>query len=70
MAELMIEEKDSTFVIRTPSGSWEFANDATNKKLSLIFLRAWQDDQTGKPLYTFQAIAEAFGYEDRRNVNN
>ena len=70
MAELMIEEKDNTFVIRTPSGSWEFANDATNKKLSLIFLRAWQDDQTGKPLYTFQAIAEAFGYEDRRNVNN
>lgn len=70
MAELMIEEKDNTFVIRTPYGSWEFNNDPMNKKLSLIFLRSWQDLQTGKPLYTFQAIADAFGYEDRRNVNN
>ncbi len=33
-------------------------------------LRALRSPKTGKPLLTYQAIADVFGYEDRRNINN
>lgn len=69
MAFLTVERQDDTFVVKTPAGKWEVAHTWLNEKLFLIFLRLWQDD-TGKAVYTFQEIAEAFGYADRRNVHN
>jgi hypothetical protein len=69
MAFLTGERQNTTFVVKTPAGMWEVANTWLNEKVFLIFLRLWQDD-TGKAVYTFQEIAEAFGYADRRNVHN
>ncbi|MGK5092262.1 hypothetical protein WDW89_09675 [Deltaproteobacteria bacterium TL4] len=40
-----------------------------NRKIGRIFLRSWRTEE-GKHKYTLQAIAEAFGYKDRRNVDN
>jgi hypothetical protein len=69
MAFLTVERQDTLFVVKTPAGKWEVAHTWLNEKLFLIFLGLWQDD-TGKAVYTFQEIAEAFGYADRRNVHN
>ena len=63
---------NSTLTIITEFGQWELPNDEEkqNKKSLSIFLRAWCDPNTGKPVFTYQQIADALGYEDRRDVNN
>ncbi len=63
---------NSTLTIITEFGQWELPNDEEkqNKKSRSIFLRAWCDPTTGKPVFTYQQIANALGYGDRRDVNN
>jgi len=58
--------------ITTPYGHWELPNDEEkqNRKSLSIFLRAWCDPATGKPVFTYQQIADALGYGDRRDVHN
>jgi transposase-like protein len=70
MADLMVERKDSTMVVKTQAGNWEVANTWDNEKVMWIFLRLWQHPEWGGPVYTFQQIADAFGYKDRQEVNN
>jgi transposase-like protein len=70
MAYLEVENKESSLVIKTGLGVMELRNDQVNKKLCLIYLRMWTDPETGKAIYTYQQIADAFGYADRRNVHN
>ncbi len=41
-----------------------------NTKSLSIFLRACCHPETGKPLCTYQHIADALGYNDRRDTNN
>lgn len=70
MAYLEVENRENTLVIKTGFGILEFTNDQSNKKLGLILLRMLKDPQSGKAIYTYQQIADAFGYADRRNVHN
>jgi transposase-like protein len=35
-----------------------------------IILRVLRSPETGKPLFSYQCIADAFGYADRRNIHN
>lgn len=70
MAYLEVENRESTLVVKTGLGAMELSNDQVNKKLCLIFLRMWTDLESGKAIYTYQQIADAFGYADRRNVHN
>jgi transposase-like protein len=67
---LAVDYREKTFVIKTLYGNCELTLEDSNKKLCLIFLRLLKDPITGKSIYTFQEIADAFGYADRRNVHN
>ncbi len=62
----------TTFTITTEFGQWVLPNDQgkQNKKSLSVFLRAWNDPISGKPMCTSQQIADALGYGDRRDVNN
>jgi len=42
MADLIVERKDKTFVVKTRVGRWEAANRWENEKGMMIFLRLWQ----------------------------
>jgi transposase-like protein len=66
------ECSNSMISITTPDGYWELPNDEEkqNRKSLSIFLRAWCDPATGKPVFTYQQIADALGYGDRRDVHN
>ncbi len=63
---------NSTISIRTAFGQWELPNDEEkqNKKSLCIFLRACCDPQTGKPMFTYQQIADALGYKARQDPDN
>ncbi len=56
----------------TEFGQWEWPNDEEkqNKKRVSIFLCAWCDPQSGKPLCTYQHIADALGYKARQDPDN
>lgn len=62
----------STISLTTEFGHWELPNDPEkqNKKSLSIFLRACCHPETGKPLFTYQQIADALGYKDRQDTNN
>src|SRR5713226_5719073 len=51
------------------SGCLTLADTWNNRRLLMVLLRLVGNAQ-GKPALTFEAIAQAFGYADRRNVNN
>ncbi|MCI0528984.1 MAG: DDE-type integrase/transposase/recombinase [Nitrospira sp.] len=69
MADLIVERKDKRLVIKTQGGNFQLPDTWENEKVMLIFLRLWQQP-FGGAVYTFQEIADAFGYKDRRDVNN
>jgi transposase-like protein len=70
MADLIVERKDKTFVVKTQAGSFEVTNTWENEKVMMIFLRLWQHPWGEGAVYTFQQIAQAFGYKDRQEANN
>jgi len=72
MAFLQGEQSETTVVVKTEFGCWEFPNDPDkqNKKAYMVFFRSWRDPETGEPLFRYQQIADALGYNDRRDVNN
>ncbi len=53
----------TTLTITTEFGQLVLPNDQEkqNKKSLSIFLRAWNDPISGKPMFTYQQIADAFG---------
>ncbi|MBM3302828.1 MAG: hypothetical protein FJY85_23130, partial [Deltaproteobacteria bacterium] len=56
--------------IKLPGGLWlEMADSWTNRRGLMIFLRCLRRPD-GRSLMTYEAIASALGYADRRNVNN
>lgn len=69
MADLIVERKDKRLVVKTQEGMFEVADTWENEKVMMIFLRLWQHP-FGGARYMFQQIAAAFGYKDRRDVNN
>lgn len=70
MAHLEVKFQDQRLKIRSQAFCGEFYDTWTNRKGLLVFLRRLCDPETGKPLFTYQELAEAFGYADRRNVQN
>jgi transposase-like protein len=41
-----------------------------NRKVWFVVLRTLRCPESGKPLFSYQAIAEAFGYQARQNIHN
>jgi transposase-like protein len=70
MAHLEIEIHDNLMAIRSQAFYWEFPDVGKNKKAILALLRAVRSPETGKPLFTYQELADAFGYKARQNVEN
>lgn len=70
MAYLEVEKQDNNLVIKTQYGISEIKDTQENKKAYFIFLRSLRDSERCKPVFTFQEIADAFGYKDRRDINN
>jgi transposase-like protein len=56
--------------IKLPGGLWlEMADSWTNRRGLMIFLRCLRRPD-GRPLLTYEQIANQLGYPDRRNVHN
>jgi hypothetical protein len=70
MAYLQIKSHDNTVVIRSQAFCCNFPKTWTNQKVLVVILRALRSPETGKPLFTYQCLADAFGYPDRRNIHN
>ena len=70
MAHLTVEIKDKTIHITSQAFCGEFQDTDENQKALFVFLRLLSCPETGKPLFTYQQIAEAFGKKDRRDINN
>ena len=61
MAHLSVEMTDSTLVIKSQAFCCKFKNTDENQKALFVFLRLLTCPQTGKELFTYQQIADAFG---------
>jgi hypothetical protein len=70
MAQIEVEFTDTTMRIRSQAFCCEFPEVEKNKKAVLVFLRSLCSPETGKPLFTYQQLADAFGYRARQNVEN
>ena len=70
MTYLSSKLHDGQITVKTPHWQLELADTRSNRQVLMVILRAFRNPETGKPLFTFQNIADAFNYRDRRNVNN
>jgi transposase-like protein len=70
MAHLTIECHDNRVTIRSQAFWCEFLDTWANRKVLFVIVRALRSPETGKPLVTYQELAEGFAYSDRRNVQN
>jgi transposase-like protein len=70
MAQIEVEFTDTTMRIRSQAFSCEFPEVEKNKKAVLVCLRSLCHPETGKPLFTYQQLADAFAYNARQNVAN
>jgi transposase-like protein len=70
MAQIEVEFTDTMMRIRSQAFSCEFPEVEKNRKAILVFLRSLCAPDTGKPLFTYQELADAFGYKARQNVEN
>lgn len=70
MIEVKINTETGTIQVMLAQGNYlEVVDTWNNRKLLMILLRLLKGAD-GKPLMTFEEIAKALGYADRRNVNN
>lgn len=56
-------------VVLPPGSTLQLPDTWNNRRVMMVLLRLFVG-ANGKPLMTFAEIAQAFGYPDRRNVNN
>jgi hypothetical protein len=70
MAHVQIQCHDNRVVIKSQAFWCEFWDTWANRKVLFVVLRALRSPETGKPLVTYQELAEGFGYADRRNLHN
>ena len=70
MAHLTVEINDTTLVITSQAFCGEFQNTEDNQKALFVFLRLLTCPETGKALFTYQQIADGFGKNDRRDIDN
>ncbi|MGC9424098.1 hypothetical protein [Vibrio sp.] len=70
MAHLTVEIKDKKMSIRSQAFCCEFQDTDENQKALFVFLRRLSCPDTGKKMFTYQQIADAFGKNDRRDIDN
>ena len=70
MAHLQVTFHDNMIDVHCQGVCWKLPNTGKNTKAILPVLRGFYDPETGKPLFTDQAIADALGYKARQNVDN
>jgi hypothetical protein len=70
MAFLEIKIYYTKLMIRSQEFCCELPDTGANRKVLFGLLRLLCRSETGKPLFTCQTLAEAFGYPDRRNIQN
>ena len=70
MAHLTVEIHDKIIHIRSQAFCGEFQNTDENQKALFVFLRRLSHPETGKALFTYQQIADAFNKHDRRDIEN
>jgi transposase-like protein len=69
MAHLAVTVHDKTIEIRGQGFFLKFPDVGKNKKALLPIIRAFSTD-AGEALFTYQEMADAFGYKARQNVEN
>jgi len=70
MTYLETSQHEGQLTVKTPQWNFQIADTKSNRKVLMVILRSLQNPRTDRPLFTFKKIADAFGYPDRRNVNN
>lgn len=70
MAHLEVTTQDNMLDVRGQGFCLKIPEVGKNKKAILPILRGFYDSDTGQPLFTYQEIADAFGYQARQNVEN
>ena len=70
MAHLTVELKDTTMCIRSQAFCCEIQQTDENQKALFVFFRLLSCAETGKALFTYQQLADAFGKKDRRDIEN
>ena len=64
------EEQAETIQLKLPGGLWvEMPDTWANRRGLMILLRCLRTAE-GRPLVTYDQLAEELGYADRRNVHN
>jgi len=70
MAYVDVVRQDNRVVIRSQDFCLTFNDTWPNQKVLVIVLRALRSPETGKPLFTYQQLADGFGYQHRQNIQN
>ncbi len=70
MANLTVETHDGMYHIRSQELYLQFPNTEKNTRVLWLLLRAFHHPDTGKPLFTYEQIAKAFGQKARQNIQN
>ncbi len=70
MADLDVKFHENRLMIRSQAFCCDVHDTWANRKVLFVLLRALCSPKTGKPLFSYQTIAEAFQYKARQNINN
>lgn len=70
MAHLEVKFHENRLEIISQAFCCEIHDTWENRKVLFVFLRVLCFPETGKPLFSYQAIADAFGYQARQNIHN
>ena len=70
MAHLNVISQDGMYHIRSQDFCIQFPDTEKNTRVLWLLLRALHDPDTGKPFFTHEQIAKAFGYQARQNIQN
>jgi transposase-like protein len=70
MAYLEVRFYENRFEIISQVFCCKIHDTWENRKVWFVVLRSLSSPETGKPLFSYQAIADAFDYQARQNINN
>ena len=70
MAYLEVRVNGNRLEINSQVFCCEIHDTWENRKVWFVILRALRSPENGKPLFSYQRIADAFNYKARQNINN
>jgi transposase-like protein len=70
MADLKVKFHDGRIEIISQVFCCEVHDTWENRKVWFVILRTLGSPKTGKPFFSYQRIADEFGYKARQNINN